>query len=271
MAEGAYLDRHFECMRTEYEAMLRSTNIQSGWRVLDAGAGGGSFLPLIDALVGSMGQIDALDLAPENVQRIQQRIDLGQFSSSVVARVGSVIDLPYDDNVFDLVWCANVSQYLNDDELTSMLQEMHRVTRPGGFVALKEVDATKARVCGPLDPALLWHFLQAARHIKQFAGVLRTTCLPRWFRNTGFDSISYRSFVVERRQPLKPVDIGFLQDMVAFHGNLAVKLGLPEDELVHWRRLIDPEAPDYILKDPDFYYCEVSAVVMGQVPHTVSV
>jgi ubiquinone/menaquinone biosynthesis C-methylase UbiE len=266
LAGGVYLDKHFECMRSEYEAMLRSAGIQSGWRVLDAGAGGGSFLPLIDEHVGITGQIDALDLASENVQLIKQRIETGQFSSTIEPRVGSVLELPYDKDMFDLVWCANVTQYLNDDELTQMLQEMYRVTRPGGYVVIKEVDIGGCRLCAPLDPTLYWHVLEAASHLRQIAGALRTTILPRWFRSTGFDLMSYKTFPGERRQPLETADIEFLHDIFSFWGNLAIDLGLPEDELIHWRRLLDPEASDYLLKDPDFYWCEVSAVVIGQVP-----
>jgi ubiquinone/menaquinone biosynthesis C-methylase UbiE len=266
MAEGAYLDKHFECMRSEYEAMLRSAGIQPGWRVLDAGAGGGSFLPLMDELVGVAGQIDALDLAPENVRLIKQGIESGQFLSTIEPQVGSLLELPYDVDVFDLVWCANVTQYLSDDELTQMLQEMYRVTLPGGLVVIKESDLAGCRQCAPLDPMLFWHLLEAASQIQQVAGALRTTILPRWFRSTGFDLVSYKTFHGERRQPLEPADIEFLNDLLSFWGNLAIDLGLPEDELVHWRRLIDPEASDYLLKDPDFYWCEAFALVIGQVP-----
>ena len=48
---GGFLDTHFEACRPEYEAMIRSVGLQPGWRVLDAACGGGSYLPLISALV----------------------------------------------------------------------------------------------------------------------------------------------------------------------------------------------------------------------------
>jgi 2-polyprenyl-3-methyl-5-hydroxy-6-metoxy-1,4-benzoquinol methylase len=50
-----WLDLHFEDCRPEYEAMLRSVGIAPGWRVLDAGCGGGAFLPLLAELVGPGG------------------------------------------------------------------------------------------------------------------------------------------------------------------------------------------------------------------------
>jgi arsenite methyltransferase len=64
-----WLDVHFEAERPEYEQMVRSVGIQPGWRVLDAGCGGGSFLPLIAEAVGPVGRIAALDHAPDNSAR----------------------------------------------------------------------------------------------------------------------------------------------------------------------------------------------------------
>jgi arsenite methyltransferase len=48
--------------------MIRSVGIKPGWRVLDAGCGGGSFLPLLAELVGKDGNVSALDPAPENIE-----------------------------------------------------------------------------------------------------------------------------------------------------------------------------------------------------------
>ena len=39
--EATFLDAHFEACRPEYEAMIRSVGIESGWHVLDAACGAG--------------------------------------------------------------------------------------------------------------------------------------------------------------------------------------------------------------------------------------
>src|SRR5262245_14403746 len=69
-----WLDLHFEASRSEYEAQLRAVGFQPGWRVLDAGCGGGSFLPWLADLVGPGGGLAALDLAPDNIARVQERL-----------------------------------------------------------------------------------------------------------------------------------------------------------------------------------------------------
>src|SRR4051812_35021645 len=59
--QAGMLDTHFEAARPEYEAMLRSAGLQLGWHVLDAGCGGGSFVPLIAEAVGPTGHVTAFD------------------------------------------------------------------------------------------------------------------------------------------------------------------------------------------------------------------
>jgi ubiquinone/menaquinone biosynthesis C-methylase UbiE len=105
---------------------------------LDAGCGGGGFLPLIAELVGSKGHISAIDLAPENIERVDALVENSQFPCAVDTRVGNLTSLPYEDNRFDAVWCANTTQYLTNDELSQMLAEFRRVVRPGGLVAVKK-------------------------------------------------------------------------------------------------------------------------------------
>ena len=133
-------------MQPEYEEMLRWVSIQSNWHVLDAGCGTGSYLPLMTELVGSKGKVSAIDLASENVRVVEEGASKSRWAAPVDAREGTILDLPYSDQSFDAVWCANTSQYLTDDELLTALQEFRRVVRPGGLVAIKEYDGTSMQI-----------------------------------------------------------------------------------------------------------------------------
>ncbi len=92
---GDWLDNHFEASRPEYEAQLRAVGIRPGWRVLDAACGSGSFLPWLAELVGPGGHLAALDLAPDNVALVEQRVAAWDLPCPVEARVGTVLALPY--------------------------------------------------------------------------------------------------------------------------------------------------------------------------------
>ena len=110
-----WLDDHYVAMQSEYEEQLRWVGLESGWHVLDAGCSSGSFLPLLTELVGGDGQVSAIDLAPESIRIVQERSEQSDWPAPVTARVGPVHDLPYRDDSFDAVWCANTTIYLTDD------------------------------------------------------------------------------------------------------------------------------------------------------------
>ena len=266
LSESLYLDSHFEAMKPEYEAMIRSVGIKSGWSVLDAGCGGGSFLPLLAELVGSDGHISAYDLAPENIERVDALVENRQFPCSVETRVGTVTSLPYEDNRFDAVWCANITQYLTEDELSKMLAEFRRVVRPGGLVAVKEYDLALT-LFSPLDPTILWRFYDTARyHNPPLQGGLRTFQLPTWFKQVGLVNVDFKTFLSERKAPLRPIEREFISSILQFHAQGAESVDLPEQDMMVWRALANFDSPSHILKHPDFYFRNGHIVVVGQTP-----
>ena len=90
MSEASYLDTHYEAAKEAYEESARYVGFQKGWSILDAGAGGGSFIPLISDMLGANGKITALDLDAENVATIERRHAANEFSCPVEAHAGLV-------------------------------------------------------------------------------------------------------------------------------------------------------------------------------------
>ena len=142
LSAARWLDTHYESARPEYEAALRDVGVKSGDAVLDAGSGSGGFLPVLCELVGQGGSVAALDLAPENVARIEANIQAGVLPPNVQPKVGDVLAPPFPDGVFDRVWCANVAQYLTASEFARMIMEFRRVAKPGGSITIKEFDSS---------------------------------------------------------------------------------------------------------------------------------
>jgi arsenite methyltransferase len=266
-SEAAYLDTRFLAMRPEYEAMLRRVGIEPRWRVLDAGCGGGSHLPLLAELVGQRGLLHALDLAPENITAVRRLAQSGELWCPLEAHLGSALSLPLTDASVDAVWNANVSQYLTDAELRTMLQEFRRVTRPGGIVAVKEMDGSLFQI-EPVPPTLLWHLLEAANrsHVFQIEGTLRTPMLAQYLRDAGLTNVTATSTLVTRRAPLRDVERQSFHEIVQILVQLAHEATLPTDELRQWRAYADANGSNYILDHPDFCWCETQTVVTGQVP-----
>jgi len=262
-----WLDVHFIAMQPEYEEMLRWVGLQPGWRVLDAGCGSGSFLPLMTELVGNGGMVSAIDLAPESIRTVQKRAEQGDWPAPVSARVGSIFDLPYDDDSFDAVWCANTTQYLADDELFTMFAEYRRVTRPGGLIAIKEYDVTALQI-QPSTPTLLMHFVETLcrNGSQRHCNLIRGIELPKWLRKAGLVDLRQKPTLMLRFQPLDGAVKQFVTEMLQWQSQRAEQIELAEEEARLWKQLGDTNSPDHILHHPDFQYRVIQTVFVGHVP-----
>jgi len=260
LSGAGHLDKHYLALKDEYDATLRAAGIKPGWSVLDAGAGNGVFLPLMAELLGAEGRIEALDLAPENIRAIDSVVASQQLSCPITARTGDMTALPYDTGTFDAVWSANATQYLNDEQLTEAVEEFCRVVRPGGLVAIKEVDISVWQY-QPYDPRLIWRLLDALSDDTQIAGAMRGTRLSAWFRAAGLEKVSAITTLAERRQPLEPVEREYIAENLKFLSRLAQTRDLPAQDQRHWKAI--GEEPERLLFDPDFCYREMWVLSLG--------
>lgn len=264
---AAWLDDHFVVSRPEYEAQVRAVGIQPGWRVLDAACGSGSFLPCLAELVGPTGHLAALDLAPDNVAAVEQRVAMSPLPCPVEARAGTVLDLPYADDSFDAVWFANTSQYLTDAELATALAEFRRVVRPGGLVAVKDADSAYLSIT-PAPPGLILRLSEEAarRGGVQAMGTLRTPLLGGWLRRAGLEDVWRRATLIERSAPLDATTRRYWRNALIFLVTAATGLDLPEADRQAWDRLRDPDERDRFLNDPDTCLIDANVLVVGRVP-----
>lgn len=269
LSESAYLDSHFEAMKPEYEEMLRWVGMQPGWKVLDAGCGGGSYLPLLSELVGPSGNITAHDLAPENIERVDSLVREKTFCCQVQTRVGNLVSLPYEDDSFDAVWCANTTQYLTNEELEKMLAEFRRVVKPGGLIAVKEFDITAHAQC-PFDPSMVWRLCNEARNsMAHMDHNFRALELPVWLKGAELVDTKYKTFLSERKSPLRSVERAFITSIFQFQADAAEKISLPEKDKTFWRDFRNVNSQNHILNSQDLYFREGHIVVTGVVPKSV--
>jgi arsenite methyltransferase len=264
LSDAAWLDDHFESARTEYEECLRSVGIKPGWMVLDAGCGSGGFLPLLHELVGANGSVTALDLAPENVARVEALKADGRYPKSISTKVGSMFALPFADATFDCVWSANVMQYVTGAEFSMAAGEFQRVLKPGGTLAIKDFDASMLQFL-PLDPCAVARILTVRRAKAAQSGLLGSWCgpvLPSLMRQAGIVDIRRRSWLVERWSPLEPHTRRFAKGNFALQGKLAAENGLPESDVRLWS---DAAAnAEKLLSEPDFCIREGFTLAVGR-------
>lgn len=251
------VDAHFEACRRTYGQLLRQARIPAGARVLDAGCGPGSFLPLLADAVGPRGHVSALDLTAEHVVAARRRMRGASPPCDVVR--GDVRRLPFPSATFDAVWCANTVQYLTDADLEVALAEMRRVLRPGGLLAVKEVDVSVV-TARPGDPFLFPDFFRAAGSAPGYAAqLLRSRDLYRFLASAGFSQVRQRTVLSEHFGPLSRTEKAYFGPACAQIARQAVSLGVPGA----WSRYLEPGDRLNPLNHPEAYICEGNVLATG--------
>ena len=105
-------------------------------KILDVGCGPGSITVGL-ARWAADGSVIGIDVGEEVLQTAQQAVEEAGCSN-ISLEQASVYELPYADSSFDLTYAHQVLQHLADPVLA--IQEMARVTRPGGHVAVRDAD-----------------------------------------------------------------------------------------------------------------------------------
>ncbi len=106
-----------------WEAMLNATEVGTGTTLLDVGCGSGGS----SVLAKKRGaEVHGIDVAEGLLSFAIQRVPKGIF------QVADIENLPYGDNMFDVIFAANSLQY-SEDRIAA-LQELKRVCKPNGQI-----------------------------------------------------------------------------------------------------------------------------------------
>ena len=112
---------------------LGHLGIENHYTILDVGCGGGRTIAKLAAMA-TQGRVYGVDHSEQSVQSAARTnassINLGR----VEIRLGSVSQLPFPDQAFDLV--TAVETHFWWPNLPADMREVFRVTKPGGTVAL---------------------------------------------------------------------------------------------------------------------------------------
>jgi SAM-dependent methyltransferase len=131
----------------ENSASYLLPHLRLGMRLLDVGCGPGSITRDFGTLVGPEGEVLGVDSSADVVAQAAAACDLPQVRFAVE----DALHLDVPDGAYDVVHAHQVLQHLTDP--VAALREMRRVTRPGGLVAVRDVDYA-AMTWHPAVPAL---------------------------------------------------------------------------------------------------------------------
>ena len=198
-------------------ASYMKTTIQPHMSILDVGCGPGS-ITLGFAKLVPQGHATGLDteLASQTLDRARAQAKK-EGITNVDFIVGDALALPFPDATFDITHAHQV--LMHSINPVQIIREMRRVTKPGGFVACRELDGPSLFTQPELEPMTAFYKLigrlSTERGFEGSAG----RYLPAWARRAGFDRLSIRYStstwtyaMLEERQVWGGVLVGIAED-----------------------------------------------------------
>jgi ubiquinone/menaquinone biosynthesis C-methylase UbiE len=234
--------------KVEFTRIVECLPLAKESRILDAPCGNGFYSKMLADRLGPKGAIDCVDLNAEYLASTRNR--MRNVSCNWNLHDADAYELPFADGIFDLVWCAQ--SLISLDDALAAVQEMKRVLRPGGVLAVLESDAFHhVLLPWPVDLEMpIQKAIQVASRARygsstKLAPVRR---LPKIFSDAGLHSYAKRTFAADRQAPWS---IG-VRRFLEFHiGDLADLLrgNLPAKVRAAYRRFVDPQRSDSPFND----------------------
>jgi ubiquinone/menaquinone biosynthesis C-methylase UbiE len=135
---GRFLDSSFRRFMQRPDTLIARSGFEQGMNVLEAGCGSGSYTTFVARKIGPEGTVYALDVQQKMLDQLTKKLELPAHKDlkNILPVLASIYTIPFDDNMFDLVYMVTVLQEIPDRHRA--LSEINRVLKPGGILAVTE-------------------------------------------------------------------------------------------------------------------------------------
>lgn len=234
---------------------------------LDLACGDGAYAGWLSQRFGAEAVVVGLDTNFSFLRLARHRPVARREGQQVQSLAGNALRLPFADDAFDAVWCAQSLYSLPDS--TAVLEEIRRVMRPGGTAAVLEND-TLHEVILPWPPDLELAVRQA-----EWTSFCRETSDPKKFyagrylleafRLGGFASCTVKTYAISRTAPLDSDAFAFLA-IYLLRLRERVTPCLSPRRLKLFDRLLDRGGQDSLIDRTDFSFTCLNYVAAATKP-----
>ncbi|MBN1272380.1 MAG: class I SAM-dependent methyltransferase [Candidatus Aminicenantes bacterium] len=232
--------------------VITDLEISPGSRGLDAGCGIGSQCLLLAEAVQKNGQVTGLDINPAFLDYARLRVRSTGLSGRINFKEGDIHALPFERESFDWLWSADCAGYREPNPLP-LVQELIRVVKPGGFIALLYYSSQMFFPGYPfLEAKLNAVFPRSTPFNSEMLPESHCLRTAGWFRSAGLVNIRSETFSRTLQSPLEDnIRLGMLAMFEMLWEKNKNKLSGEDRKL--YEHLTRPDSPGFILNLPDYY------------------
>ncbi len=253
----------FSLRKSALKSAVRALDLPQGSKGLDVGCGSGLQCHLIAEEIGPAGHVTGVDIATEFLEVGEQLAKEAGLGKRIAFKEGSAESIPFDNDTFDWVWSVDCVGY-GPWEPMPLLNEMRRVTKPGGTLAVLAWSSERLLPGYPMLEAQLGATspgiapasvdMPSNRHFHRALG---------WLRELGLRELTADVFSGSAHAPLRDDIRSALEQMIAMRW-VDVEKELNERNLNEYNRLCKSDSPDFILNHPDYYAFFTYSMFHGQ-------
>ncbi len=241
----------------EVRRQLEISGLKSGMKALDVGCGSGVVARLMARIAGP-NRVTGLDMSATRLEQARALAQKAELAVDFVA--GEATNFGLASASFDYSWSRFLFEYLPEPQ--KALREMIQVTRPGGIVAVADLDG-QLETFFPLDETTQADLADALRVLSQTGFDPRVgRKLFHWFLAAGLENVRvdvapyqvYAGALSER-------DLGNWREKLATGTR---QLSALTGQTERWRRFHDTVLQH--LQSRDIFYYSTLITVWGTVP-----
>ena len=111
---------------------LNQLDVKEGETVLEIGFGTGHCLEEIAKRIGENGKAYGIDISSRMLDITRKRMEKKRLADTVELYCGDAMSMPYEDNMFDVVFMSFTLELFDTPEIPAVLKEIKRVLKPKG-------------------------------------------------------------------------------------------------------------------------------------------
>ena len=275
VAYAQLLSAAHAAFRPEIRAAIQRLPIHPTDRVLDVPSGDGFYASLLAERLDEGTEVVAVDSDTGMLEEVERRERHQRNGEAAIEGLrGDAYHLPFEDESFDFVWCAQSLISLARPQerppgsgTMQAISEIYRVLRPNGWVGLLEQDAlhhvllpwpVELELC--LNRAYRSGFSKSKGRPEQLDVGRR---LGRMLSDSGFDSITRSTIAADRYGIPDADERSFLNEYFDELRSM-IRHEIRPSEWQEFNRLTNPKVAESFFNDPHFEMTWLSFVAVGR-------